>query len=620
MKRTYTAIALILLLPILAVIILYFVNQKLQPDKLIIDGNSESYSTAYFNYDHFHEISGTISTIPGKCLSPEAFSSEDSIVYISSLRQIRNEIYRVGDYYMATIHLPMKLPSAITYALWLPSEFTDMRVFSNGSLLYETPSFAVGTPTYPAEAMVSIPQSEDGFYDIVINVKSPINYVNSASPAIFFGTEEEIGRCTNHVYLTGIAMSTFVIFTILFAFVQLFALKTDKRLSAFIILSVMTLLVMSFSDGRPITRFIPILPYQIGCFLEALSTPFFLLSLLYYTYTMYPDLFSRKAAYIFSGLLLVPLVNALCLAKFPALAIASTMISVIPYAMCLYAFVAAFETKLKYAIPYGLAVLSTESSVLLYYATSDMAIPSRYAYSIGYVFTAVTVVAITASEYARQDSEEYFYTEELKRQLEAMQASENAFLNAQMKPHFLYNTLNTIADCCVTDPEKAKSLINSLSEYLKLILSLDNMDETVPLRRELELAQSYTAIEKERFPSINFYTDFPLRLPSIMMPPLTIQPLIENAIKHGVRKSSKPGVVTLRIVEHPDSVEFFVSDNGVGMTQDQINNMFHEPKENQSIGIYNIDKRLKNIYHKGLVVESTVGLGTCVRFKVMKTI
>lgn len=244
--------------------------------------------------------------------------------------------------------------------------------------------------------------------------------------------------------------------------------------------------------------------------------------------------------------------------------------------------------------------------------------PAKYTDIIGYLTFCAIEIRTLAKNYARVSSQETFMATELSDKLEAMQASENAFLNAQMKPHFLYNTLNTIADLCVTDPEKAKSLIKSLEEYLKLILSLDNMDETVTLRRELELATAYTDIEKERFPSINFYYDLPMRLPNIMMPPITLQPLIENAIKHGVRKSNKPGVVTLRVVDTPFDVYFYVSDNGVGMTEDIIAKLFEMPKENKSIGIYNIDKRLKNLYKEGLAVESTVGLGTCISFSVPK--
>jgi sensor histidine kinase YesM len=170
----------------------------------------------------------------------------------------------------------------------------------------------------------------------------------------------------------------------------------------------------------------------------------------------------------------------------------------------------------------------------------------------------------------------------------------------------------------VTDPDKAKSLIASLKEYCNLILSIDNMEKTVPLSRELELVTAYTSIEKERFPSINFYTDLPIRMPKINMPPLTLQPLIENAIKHGVRKNDRPGVITLRIREAFDSVTFYVSDNGVGMDEATMQKLFNEPKENKSIGVYNIDKRLKNLYGEGLSVDSTVDLGTCVSFTVPK--
>ena len=84
------------------------------------------------------------------------------------------------------------------------------------------------------------------------------------------------------------------------------------------------------------------------------------------------------------------------------------------------------------------------------------------------------------------------------------------------------------------------------------------------------------------------------------------------------RKSERPGVITLRIRESFDAVTFYVSDNGVGMSKETIEKLFEEPKENKSIGVYNIDKRLKNLYHTGLYVESTINLGTCVSFSVPK--
>lgn len=617
MKRFYLAILLVILLPIIIVISLFLTAKKMQPETITFPQSDYDRGTKYILDEKLYNLEGNILVNEGKITLPEQFDFANALT-VASLKEAKTPDSIVDQKYCATFYLLMNMASGYEYALWMPTEYTDYRIYVNGVLVHEGRSFMGEYTVFPAAFMVTLPFSEDGRYEVVINASAPENYTNSGSAAILFAMNAKVSKDVNSVKTFSICVSAFILFTMCFCLIQIFVLKNDASLLSFATLSLMTFLIMAFTDGRIITLFIPGMPYQIGCFMEAILTPLFLLSLLYYTQVMFPAYFSKLIGYIFAGLLTVPFINALCLNRFAVLSSAAIMITVIPYAMCLYIFVLAYERREKHSLLFGISVLATESSVLLFYATGDLPIPSRFTYSVGYGIMAFTMVAITAERYSSQDDMENFITRELSIQLETMQASENAFLNAQMKPHFLYNTLNTIADCCVTDPAKAKSLINSLSEYLKLILSLDNMDKTVPLRRELELAEAYTAIEKERFPSINFYTDFPMRLPNIMMPPITIQPLIENAIKHGVRKSSKPGVVTLRLVEHTEYVEFFVSDNGAGMTEEQIGNLFREPKENQSIGIYNIDKRLKNIYNMGLNVESTPGLGTCVSFKIYK--
>jgi len=617
MKRFYLAILLVILSPIIIVISLYLVTGNIQPENVTFSQENYDSVTTYIQNDRLYNFCGDILVNENTVSDPEHFDFNNAYA-VTSLSEVKNSSRIVEDKYIDTFYFLLNLANGNEYALWIPTEYTDYRIFVNGENVYDGESFKGTSVSFPSSFMVTLPINEEGRYEVIMNATAPANYTNSGSSAILFGTSAKVAKDIKSVKKFSICMSAFILVTMCFSLIQILVLKNDTSLLSFVILSFMTFLLMSFMDGRIITIFIPRLPYQIGCFMEAIMTPLFLLSLLYYTQVMFPNYFSKFISYIFGGLLTIPFINALCLNRFSALSSASIMVTVIPYAMCLYIFVLAYERREKYAMLFGIGVLAMESSVLLYYATSDFPIPSRFTYSIGYAIMAITMVATTAEGYISQEKAEEFYTRELSIQLETMQASENAFLNAQMKPHFLYNTLNTIADCCVTDPAKAKSLINSLSEYLKLILSLDNMDKTVPLRRELELAEAYTAIEKERFPSINFYTDFPLRLPNIMMPPITIQPLIENAIKHGVRKSDKPGVVTLRLVEHTEYVEFFVSDNGVGMTEEQIGNLFREPKENQSIGIYNIDKRLKNIYNMGLTVESTPGLGTCVSFKIYK--
>lgn len=639
MKRIYTAIAIVILLPLLVVTGLYILNKALQPKVLNIASETGSFSTSYFDEEKLYSLSGDLTCFPGAILVPSQYTyvthanaanfdgtyadkgrTDGLCVTISSFTDIRHENFIENGRYQATIGCFLKLPTNTDYAMWFPASFCEYKIYVNTVEVASSEIFGSKTPGYPHSFYVTLPASETGYYEVVACVTSPTNYINTGSESVLIGTLDKVSHSFESVSKVSLFYVMYILFTIVFVLIQLLVLKNDPKMIPFICLSGMTAFVMSFMDGRCVLTFIPVLSYQAGFVMEAVAVPLYLLTLLFFTSRMFKEYFPFKIANLFVALLTIPLLDTLTLKRFPFLTDLSALIEVIPYAICLYVFVLVYEKEEPHALIYGVSILSIESSVLLYYATADMAIPSRFTYAVGYSILSLMMVSILACEYATQDSSESFYSKELSRQLEAMQASENAFLNAQMKPHFLYNTLNTIADCCVTDSQKAKKLINSLSEYLKLIISLDNMDKTVPIRHELELVEAYTAIEKERFPNINFYTDFPMRMPGIMMPPITIQPLIENAIKHGVRKLDKPGVVTLRIVDNTESVDFYVSDNGVGMTQETIDNLFRVPKENQSIGIYNIDKRLKNQYKKGLHVESTPGLGTCISFSIPKVI
>ena len=636
MSKLKISILLITLLPLISVLSLYFLAKSIQPAELSLASDDEYFQTTYIDEGKFYSLKGEIGCIPGALLMPtnynlmssssgryySALSSEvrtlPNYTTISSLDDIKSEEYEVNGSYMATFCFFLKLPSSASYAIWFPADFCEYNVYVNGSLAASSDTFRSKTPHIANAFYVPLPASKTGAYEVIANVIAPSDFPFDRSGAVLIGSLDRIERSFSSVKRVSVFFLSFILFTMVFTVVQIIAIRNDLRLLSFSIMSFFTMLAMSFMDGRIFAVLFPTTHYRFACLLEFLAPPLFILSLVFFSYSMYKEIYpKRHAIYIYISLI-IPIINAILLSRIPWLSSVASAINVVPFAICLYMFVIAYSRELPHALPYGIGVLAVEISLLLYYSTRDMAVPSRFAYVGGYVVFAVTIVSILAGEYALQYSEESKLSTELSKKLEAMQISENAFLNAQMKPHFLYNTLNTIADCCVTDSKKAQKLINSLSEYLKLILSLDNMDKTVPLRRELELAAAYTAIEKQRFPSINFYTDFPIKLPAIMMPPLTIQPLIENAIKHGVRKSDKPGVVTLRIVENPDSVQFFVSDNGKGMDEEAIKHLFRIPKDNQSIGIYNIDKRLKNQYGKGLTVESTPGLGTCVSFKIPK--
>lgn len=198
---------------------------------------------------------------------------------------------------------------------------------------------------------------------------------------------------------------------------------------------------------------------------------------------------------------------------------------------------------------------------------------------------------------------------------------EAAWLQSQIQPHFIFNTLNTIASLGRTDNSRMLMLLEEYSNFLKHSFDFENSKAIVSIHKELELVRSYAYIEQERFgeqlainwdiePNMNFY-----------IPPLSIQPLVENAIIHGILKKESKGTILIKTKSLPDYYEISVIDNGIGMTEQQIKAMFNERKsanlpKSTRVGIRNINMRLKQLYNEELIIESKRNVGTTVRFRI----
>ncbi|MBF8984236.1 response regulator [Lutibacter sp. B2] len=204
---------------------------------------------------------------------------------------------------------------------------------------------------------------------------------------------------------------------------------------------------------------------------------------------------------------------------------------------------------------------------------------------------------------------------ELKKSVHYAIHAEMAFLQAQIKPHFLYNALNTIVSFCWTNPEKAAELITDLSNYLRNSFHFSNMDKFVRIEKEIEFVQSYLSIEKARFEEkINCQYDVdPI---NFMIPTLLLQPIVENAVKHGILKREEGGNIKISIKENRDFIIIKVEDDGVGIPKDKLTPILDEKFTGKSVGLRNVTKRLKCIYGYGIEIESEVEKGTTVCIKI----
>lgn len=192
--------------------------------------------------------------------------------------------------------------------------------------------------------------------------------------------------------------------------------------------------------------------------------------------------------------------------------------------------------------------------------------------------------------------------------------TEMAFLQAQIKPHFLYNALNTIIAMCPADPGKATLLLIELSQYLRSSFDFQNRERLAPLEKELELVKSYLFLEKARFDErlqVEYDINGNMRC---LIPPLTIQPIVENAVRHGIMRRAAGGTVRIAVTETDRRIIVVVSDDGVGMTSDRLNDVLSD-KDGSGVGLRNIHRRLLTLYGRGLTIESERNRGTTVRFE-----
>lgn len=181
---------------------------------------------------------------------------------------------------------------------------------------------------------------------------------------------------------------------------------------------------------------------------------------------------------------------------------------------------------------------------------------------------------------------------------------------SQIRPHFVYNTLGSIEQLCELDPQKAGELVHNFAKYLRGNFGeLDN-PKPILMSQEMEHVHHYINIENVRFPDITF--SFEKRSEDFRLPALTVQPIVENAIKHGLMKLEKGGSV--RVVSYETDTDYCISveDDGVGFDTSKLLD------DKKHIGIRNIRDRLKVMVDGTLEIESTQGIGTKVLITIPK--
>lgn len=203
----------------------------------------------------------------------------------------------------------------------------------------------------------------------------------------------------------------------------------------------------------------------------------------------------------------------------------------------------------------------------------------------------------------------------------ALRKTELRALQAQINPHFLYNTLDSIALMCEDGRNKdAVDMVNALARLFRISISKGH--ELIPIQKEVEHAESYLKIQKFRYKNqFEYAFDVEEKCLNYYCNKITLQPIIENAIYHGLNRMIDEGFIKIRIYEDKGDVVFSVSDNGVGMTKEQCETILkNENNPNSGIGMKNVNDRVKIYFGEryGMEIKSEPDVGTTVYIRMAK--
>ncbi|MFC9772967.1 MULTISPECIES: sensor histidine kinase [unclassified Pseudarthrobacter] len=193
-------------------------------------------------------------------------------------------------------------------------------------------------------------------------------------------------------------------------------------------------------------------------------------------------------------------------------------------------------------------------------------------------------------------------------------------LRAQISPHFIYNSLNAIASFINTDPARARELVVEFADFTRY--SFRRHGDFTTLAEELRCIDRYLLLERARFGErVQVSLRVAPEVLSTVIPFLSLQPLVENAVRHGLEAKEGPGHITITADDAGAYAQVTIEDDGVGMDPEQLQSMLAGHIDGEHVGLRNVDARLRQVYGDphGLVIETAPGEGTLITMKVPKS-
>ena len=368
----------------------------------------------------------------------------------------------------------------------------------------------------------------------------------------------------------------------------LFLLRTkNKTALLFSMLCLITALRSLIWGEPPLTIFFPDVAFDVCLFINYLTGYNVIPIIILFILSIYPLEYKKRI----SGLVLLPTLffDALLLKPPAFMSIFTNYLYILILVQLIFAIsilIKAVLHKRDNSIVMFAAIcifnLTVIQDILYYKGIGGINLSYMFLYGSLAFITAMSYVQ--AKQQANAHQKLILYNENLveaDRLKDKIMATEMSFLQAQIKPHFLYNALNAIANICERDEKKAGGLILDLAIYLRGSLEFNNLNKMVTVEKELEFVDTYFNIEQARFgEKIHLLKEIEIAL-DFQIPVLILQPLVENAVRHGISKKPGGGTVYVRMKQTHEGASIEIEDDGVGMDGEKLATLLNKEKIEQ---------------------------------------
>lgn len=557
---------------------------------ITLDGEWEFYINRFIQYNNFSE-----------------YASEKKFVTVPqawNVYQIDKEKLPSYGYATYRLHVKTSLPKGTIMGVRIFNIPSAYKFYINDELIGSSGTIAKSKSNEvgcfgPETLMYSIKSSE---FDIIIHASNFLVHSPGFRYSIYLGTQKNILEyqdrlIAKELIIVGIGIMVF------FFYLAIYLFNNKQKYSLyFALLCLVTVLFADLIEQQFI------LNELFGC--EDLSTMIFLLYsstiwCIYFLMKYIDELFRTKISKILCRVYLVySIVSQIVYVIFPPIIytsfdLATNIIQFLGVFSTLFMVIAGIKKGQKDGWLYIMCVCFISWAFIM--DIIDVA-NANINHSSELYFSAI-MIAVLIQMIIQGIRYKKYYDKKI--------AAELGCLQAQIKPHFLFNTINTIVSISYYNIEEARELLIGFGEYLRKSFDFKGSTQFVSLRDELKLTEAYVNIEKARFEErLEVIYDVPEYL-DYEVPILVLQPLVENAIKHGILPNIDGGKVEVKIEIDKKDICFIVQDDGVGISDNVYRN-----SDKRGIGITNIDNRLKELFGRGLTITGQKGVGTVVSWSV----